>query len=136
MQEESEEAMNKEAVGEFVDSIVIAPERGGVDEKAEGFVWVLRSKNKFLVREGKKDRSGQRWKRKPEYAYMYYRGMMAGGVQKEASCLLSEAKVFDLPLPRRKYNTEVWDVVRCRLVEDVVEEPIYSEAEALIKFNR
>lgn len=61
---------------------------------------------------------------------------MAGGVQKEASCLLSEAKVFDLPLPRRKYNTEVWDVVRCRLVEDAVEEPIYSEAEALLKFNR
>ena len=63
MREESEEAMDKEAVGEFVDSIVIAPEVGGVDEKAEGFVWVLRSKNKFLVREGKKDRSGQRWKR-------------------------------------------------------------------------
>lgn len=47
MREESEEAMDKEAVGEFVDSIVIAPESGGVDEKAEGFVWVLRSKNKF-----------------------------------------------------------------------------------------
>ena len=51
MREESEEAMDKEAVGEFVDSIVMAPERGGVDERAEGFVWVLRSKNKFLVRE-------------------------------------------------------------------------------------
>ena len=29
MQEESEEAMDKEAVGEFIDSIVMAPERGG-----------------------------------------------------------------------------------------------------------
>ena len=44
--------------------------------------------------------------------------------------------MFDLPLPRRKYNTEVWDVVRCRLVEDAVVEQIYSEAEALLKFNR
>ena len=39
-------------------------------------------------------------------------------------------------VPRRKYNSEVWDVVRCRLVEDAVEEQIYSEAEALLKFNR
>ena len=31
----------------------------------------------FLVREGKKDRSGQRWKRKPEYAYMYYRAYLS-----------------------------------------------------------
>ena len=38
MQEESEEAMDKEAVGEFIDSIVMAPERGGVDEKAEGLL--------------------------------------------------------------------------------------------------
>ena len=37
--------MDKEAVGEFVDSIVMAPERGGVDEKAEGFVWVLRRRS-------------------------------------------------------------------------------------------
>lgn len=127
---------DESATGGMLNSITQGKSWEAVEDKKVSTVWVLRSKNKFMVRAGKALKHGDGWCRKPEYAHMYYRGLMAGGREKEASCLLSEAKVYDMPLPEGRYNSEVWEFVRCRLVEEAVEDPVESYEEALIKFNK
>lgn len=154
----------REEVGELVHSVAHGGAWEEVEDRKACQVWVMRSKNKFLVREGvlKKGTGGKwhgrklsnggkcymltsaaveaedevEWERKPEYAHMYYRGYMAGGREKEATCMLDEAKIYRMPLPLGKYDSNTWEFVRCRLVEEAVEEPVEGVAEAIRRFRR
>lgn len=58
MQEESEEAMDKEAVGEFVDSIVMAPQGKGVVREGRGICVGIEEQEQVF---GKGGEEGQEW---------------------------------------------------------------------------
>lgn len=154
----------EEETGELLHSIAHRGRWEQVEDRKSCYVWVMRSKAKFLVREGvlkpeyrqkwkgrKLSKGGGcyaqsadsllqeeevKWERKPEYAHMYYRGKMAGNRDKEASCLLEEARIFKMPLPISKYNSEAWEFVRCRLVEEAVETPVERISEVFSKYKR
>lgn len=158
------EEIDKEGVGELVHSIAHGDKWEEVEDRKSCCVWVMRSKDKFLVREGvlkkwpKRGWKGRvlskggkcyaqsadsilkeaevEWERKPEYAHMYYSGMLGGKAAKDATCFLEEARVFKMPLPRSRYNSDVWEFVRCRLVEEVVEKPMDDEMDIWLKYRR